>query len=43
MFENKVLTKIFGAKQDEIIGKWSEFHNAELHALYFSPDIIRNL
>ena len=42
VFENKVLRKIFGAKKDEITGKWRKLHNAELHALYSSPNIIRN-
>ena len=42
-FENKVLRKIFEAKRDEITGEWRELHNAELHALYSSPNIIRNL
>ena len=43
MFENKVLRKIFGTKRDKMTGKWRKLHNAELHALYFSPNIIRNL
>ncbi|KAJ4435504.1 hypothetical protein ANN_18120, partial [Periplaneta americana] len=43
VFENKVLRKIFGAKRDEITGEWRKLHNAELHALYSSPDIIRNI
>ena len=43
VFENKVLRKIFGAKRDEISGEWTKLHNAELHALYSSPNIIRNL
>ncbi|KAJ4440066.1 hypothetical protein ANN_08197 [Periplaneta americana] len=43
VFENKVLRKIFGAKRDEITGEWRKLHNTELHALYSSPDIIRNL
>ena len=43
MFENKVLKKIFGAKRDEIAGERRKLHNAELHALYSSPNIIRNL
>ena len=43
MFENKVLRKIFGANRDENSGEWRKLHNAELHALYFSPNIIRNL
>ena len=42
VFENKVLRKIFGAKRDEITGEWIKLHNAELHALYCSPNIIRN-
>ncbi|KAJ4447398.1 hypothetical protein ANN_09404 [Periplaneta americana] len=43
MFDNKVLRKIFGAKRDEVTGEWRKLHNAELHALYSSPDIIRNI
>ena len=43
MFENKVLGKIFGAKRDEITGEWRKSHNAKLHTLHFSPNIIRNL
>ena len=43
MFENKVLRKIFGAKRDEGTGEWRKLHKLELHALYSSPNIIRNL
>ncbi|KAJ4431393.1 hypothetical protein ANN_19990, partial [Periplaneta americana] len=43
VFEHKVLRKIFGAKRDEVTGEWRELHNTELHALYSSPDIIRNI
>ena len=43
VFENKVPRKIFGAKRDEITGEWRKLHNVELHALYSSPNIIRNL
>ncbi|KAJ4443916.1 hypothetical protein ANN_05703 [Periplaneta americana] len=43
VFENKVLRKIFGAKRDEVTGEWRKLHNADLHALYSSPDIIRNI
>ncbi|KAJ4448778.1 hypothetical protein ANN_00169 [Periplaneta americana] len=43
VFENKVLRKIFGAKRDEVTGEWRKLHYAELHALYPSPDIIRNI
>ncbi|KAJ4425779.1 hypothetical protein ANN_27404 [Periplaneta americana] len=40
---NEVLRKIFGAKRDEVTGEWRKLHNTELHALYSSPDIIRNI
>ena len=43
VFENKVVTKIFGVKRDEITGEWRKLHNAKLHALYSSPSVIRNL
>ncbi|KAJ4449920.1 hypothetical protein ANN_01327 [Periplaneta americana] len=43
VFENKVLRKLFGAKRDEVTGEWRKLHNTELHALYFSPDVIRNI
>ena len=45
VFENKVglLRKIFGAKKDEITGEWIKLHNAELHALDSSHNIIRSL
>ncbi|KAJ4426497.1 hypothetical protein ANN_27311 [Periplaneta americana] len=43
VFENKVLRKIFGTNKDEVTGEWRKLHNAELHALYSSPDIIRNI
>ena len=42
-FENKVLSKIFGVKRDEITGEWRKLYNAELHALYSSYNIIENL
>ena len=35
--------KVFGAKRDEITGEWRKLPNAELYALYSSPNIIRNL
>ena len=43
MIENKVHRKIFGTKKDEITGQWRKLLNAELHALYSSPNIIRSL
>ena len=43
VFKHKVLRKLFGSKSNKIIGKWRKLHNAELHALYSSSNIIRNL
>ncbi|KAJ4452291.1 hypothetical protein ANN_03811 [Periplaneta americana] len=40
---NKVLRKIFGAKRDEVTGEWRKLHNTELHTLYSSHDIFRNI
>ena len=41
MFENIVLTRIFGPKRDEVTRKWRKLHNEELNDLYSSPNIIR--
>ena len=38
-----MLRKIFGAKRDEVTGEWRKLHKTELHALYSSPNIIRNI
>ena len=43
VFDNKVLRKIFEAKKNKITAEWRKLHNAELHALYSSPNIIRSL
>ncbi|KAJ4436063.1 hypothetical protein ANN_18690 [Periplaneta americana] len=43
VFENKMLRKIFGAKRDEVTGECRKLYNVELHALYSSPYIIRNI
>jgi hypothetical protein len=43
VFENGVLRRIFGPKRDEIAGEWRKLHNEELHNLYSSPDIIRQI
>jgi hypothetical protein len=40
MFENRVLRRIFGPEQDEVIGGWRKFH-IELHYLYSSSKVIR--
>ena len=41
VFENRVLTRIFGPKRDEVTGEWRKLHNEELSDLYCSPNIIR--
>jgi hypothetical protein len=43
VFENRVLRKIYGPKRDEVTGEWRKLHNEELHNLYSSPDIIRQV
>jgi hypothetical protein len=43
VFENRVLRGIFGPKGDEVTGEWRKLHNGELHNLYSSPDIIRQI
>jgi hypothetical protein len=43
VFENRVLRKIFGPKRDEVTGEWRKLHNEELHNLYSSPDITRQV
>ncbi|KAJ4434334.1 hypothetical protein ANN_22891 [Periplaneta americana] len=44
-FEEVEKFKYLGAtaKRDEVTGEWRKLHNAELHALYSSPDIIKNI
>jgi hypothetical protein len=39
----KVLRRIFGPKRDEVTGEWRTLHSGELHNLYSSPDIIRQI
>jgi hypothetical protein len=43
VFENRVLRGIFGPKGDEVTGEWRKLHGLELHNLYSSPDIIRQI
>ena len=43
MFENEVIKKIFWAMREGITGELRKIHNTELHALYSSFNIIRNL
>jgi hypothetical protein len=39
VFENRVLRRIFGPKNDEVTGDWRKLHNEELHSSL--PSIIR--
>jgi hypothetical protein len=41
VFENRVL-KIFGPKRGED-GSWRKLHNDELHSLFSSPNIVREI
>jgi hypothetical protein len=43
VFENWVLRGIFGPKRDDVRGEWRKLHNGELHNLYSTPDIIRQI
>jgi hypothetical protein len=43
VFENRVLRRIFGPKRDEVTGEWRKLNNEELHILYSSPSIIRQI
>jgi hypothetical protein len=43
VFENRVRRRVFGPKRDEVTGEWRKLHNEELHNLYSSPDIIRQI
>jgi hypothetical protein len=43
VFENRVLRRMFGPERDEVKGEWRKLHSGELHNLYLSPDIIRQI
>jgi hypothetical protein len=34
VLENRVLSRIFGPKRDEVTGEWRRLHNEELYDLY---------
>jgi hypothetical protein len=42
VFENRVLRRILGPKREED-GSWRKLHNDELHNLYSSPTIVREI
>jgi hypothetical protein len=41
VFENRVLSRLFGPKWDEVTGGCRKLHKEDLHNLYSSPSIIR--
>jgi hypothetical protein len=41
VFEDRILTRIFGPKRTYVTGEWRKLHNEELHNLYSSPNINR--
>jgi hypothetical protein len=43
VFENRVLRRIFGPKRDEVTGERRKLLNEELHNLYSSPNVIRQM
>jgi hypothetical protein len=43
VFENRVLRRIFGPKRDDVTGGCRKMQNGELHNLYSSPDVIRQV
>jgi hypothetical protein len=43
VFENRFLRRMFGPKRDDVTGKWRMLQNEELHYLYSSQNIIRQI
>jgi hypothetical protein len=43
VFENRVLRRVFEPKRDEITGERMKLLNEELHIVYSSPNIIRQI
>jgi len=41
VFQNRVLSGVFGPKRDKVTGEWRKLHNEELNDLYSSPHIIQ--
>jgi hypothetical protein len=41
VFENRMLSGIFGSKRDDVTGEWRNLYNNDLRDLYSSPSEIR--
>jgi len=41
VFENRVLTTVFGPRREEVARRWRRLRNEELHNLYVSRNITR--
>ena len=41
VFENMVLRRMFGPREEEVTGEWRRMHSEELNDLYSSPNIVR--
>jgi hypothetical protein len=41
VFENRVLSRIFGPKRDDVTGEWRKLYNEKLYDMYSSPNIVR--
>jgi hypothetical protein len=41
VYENGMLRRIFGSKEDEVMGGWRKLHNEDFNNLYSSPVFIR--
>jgi hypothetical protein len=40
VFENRVLSRIFGVKRDGLTGEWGKLHKEEINYLYCSLNIV---
>jgi hypothetical protein len=43
VFENRVLSRIFGSKRDEVTGEWKKLPDEELNNLHSSPNIVQSI
>jgi hypothetical protein len=41
VFENRVLTRIFGPKRDKVAREWRKLRNEELNDMYSSTNIVQ--